>query len=1281
MLVLALGVSLFGFNPVRVSAQELTGSAVSDLDITKVAKKERTPDISSDEVSLAESDPNRMVRVIVELTADSIAETATKSNKRVADLGAGKIASLESSILEGQNKVKSLLGKKVKLQDRLSGEKAAGEQLTTTINGFSTYMRLGDLALAESTQGVAKVYLANEYYRPAMSTSVNMIHAPEAWSTYNMEGEGTIVAIIDSGVDPDHKDMRLDDTTVPALNESDVASSGLPGIYFTEKIPYGYNYYDLNTNIKDHADSQNHGMHVAGTVAANGEIKGVAPEAQLLAMKVFSDDILYATTFSDIYLRAMDDAVKLGADAVNMSLGSPAGFYVPDSIEDQAVNRARANGVTVAIAGGNEHNMMNGAGKTNQAKNPDNGVVGSPSVNEGALSVASVENSHILGNQILYTIDGAEASAILLPAPGSPLPWTVYTAPMELADAGFGFAEDFAGRDLTGKIALVERGKNTFLDMLARSVAAKAAGLLVFNSAAGGEGTISMVGGETAAIPYMFTVRSAGLAMKAALAEGKTLTVSFPETKILFGNPAGGYLSSFSSWGTPPDLTMKPEISAPGGMIYSTQNDNGYSVMSGTSMATPHVAGASALAAQRLDDDPLFSGITLEEKSGLVKTLLMNTAVPYKDSRGLYYDTRQQGAGLINVARALESPVVVTDTATGEPKVELFDFNTAYFDVGLTLKNYSNTDRIFKTDSILLTDDYVSDGKGHFTAAERTQAVSHTTSGPRQVIVPANGSIAVKFRINFAQYLGNNPTNSLTQNQYLGGFIRFLALDAAGSDLTVPVLGFYGDWDAPKVLDESRWNLQDNQASNDPEFPYTTLVHSSDSELFFADTRSDLWINPESKQSLKSVYGTDSVALLGTLLRNAGKITYRVKDGGGKTLRTVGMTGYASKINRLAQGRAPYRYFSESRWDGKVAGRTFAEGEKVFYEIEVQRTADSAPQVYSFPVRFDNAGPVISNLNFDPVKQTLSLDLADAGSGLDSVEIYSEDFTEYVSAAYAGSKTLTLDVSSLRKETAATVYIIGYDAILNYSVIAVTLPGTGVKTESTVPDPATTPVSTTPAIDPGTTIPERLDDAYGKPQIVLYSPDLLYAYKNPVSFKGVVYGWENISRATASVNGKEIDLNLTRHDKSSALDPEGNELFFGTTWTFDETLKLPDGYFELPLRIYNGDETAEVKTFNIVRRFWVDNTPPVIEASYKLNKGRTATIELKATDNLFYLEIYQGDSLLSSDSWEDRGFGTSNISITHTIPVTLQKGTNSYTFSAYDSAGNLTVYSLEIPGR
>lgn len=165
----------------------------------------------------------------------------------------------------------------------------------------------------------------------------------------NNTQKGMVVGIIDSGIDPDHKDFLISDHSEVKLTEDIVHEvideHELPGQYFNEKVPYGWNYMDETPVILDgNPDTNYHGMHVAGTVGANGDeeadgIKGIAPEAQLLALRVFGEDT--ASTYGDIYIKAIDDSIKLGVDVLNMSLGSPSGFVNEDSPEQQAVKRDR----------------------------------------------------------------------------------------------------------------------------------------------------------------------------------------------------------------------------------------------------------------------------------------------------------------------------------------------------------------------------------------------------------------------------------------------------------------------------------------------------------------------------------------------------------------------------------------------------------------------------------------------------------------------------------------------------------------------------------------------------------------------------------------------------------------------------------------------------------------------------------------------------------------------------------------------------------------------------
>ena len=251
---------------------------------------------------------------------------------------------------------------------------------------------------------------------------------------------------------------------------------------------------DGNEEILDLGpDASMHGMHVAGTVGANGDeetggIKGVAPEAQLLALKVFGNDPWFPSTFGDIYVKAIDDSIKLGVDVINMSLGSTSGFVNANDPEQQAVKRATENGVLVSISAGNSD--MYGSGYFYPyAENQDYGLTGSPSVSYQSLSVASVENSKITAFSFSYQFDGEEEGRALYLLANDADPTKLEPNTFEIVYAGLGKPEDFEGKDFEGKFALVSRGEIAFTEKGLNAQAAGAAGVIVANNA---PGTINM---------------------------------------------------------------------------------------------------------------------------------------------------------------------------------------------------------------------------------------------------------------------------------------------------------------------------------------------------------------------------------------------------------------------------------------------------------------------------------------------------------------------------------------------------------------------------------------------------------------------------------------------------------------------------------------------------------------------------------------------------------------------------------------------------------------------
>lgn len=241
-------------------------------------------------------------------------------------------------------------------------EDQIGEEVRHTygnlINGFSIDVKRKDVEKIEDIDGVKKVSEAKVYY-PDMSKAKEFIQSASVWQDYGYKGEGLVVSIIDTGIDYTHKDMKLTNNSKVKISKDDVNQEF--GKYYTEKVPYGYNFADDDDKVIDTSGSM-HGMHVAGIVGANASedevknnqgIQGVAPEAQLLAMKVFSNNSEIKGAYSDDIIAAIEKSVELKADVINMSLGSSAGYRDDKDPEQVAIKNATDAGVICVVSAGN----------------------------------------------------------------------------------------------------------------------------------------------------------------------------------------------------------------------------------------------------------------------------------------------------------------------------------------------------------------------------------------------------------------------------------------------------------------------------------------------------------------------------------------------------------------------------------------------------------------------------------------------------------------------------------------------------------------------------------------------------------------------------------------------------------------------------------------------------------------------------------------------------------------------------------------------------------------
>ncbi|MDX8363793.1 S8 family serine peptidase [Cytobacillus sp. IB215665] len=987
-----------------------------------------TTNNSSDETAY---EPNEKVRVIVELDSEPGITYANKARVKFGDLSDSKQQELKDKALKEQAFVKSDIASKAIEIDY-------EESFTTILNGFSGKVDYQSIETIQSLSNVKKVYIANSYVRPDINVSQQqpnmvyskgMVSAPETWADYGYRGEGMVVAVIDSGHDVNHKDMVLSDDTVPALTQTSVEQliqqNGLPGKYLTAKVPYGYNYADSNDHLLDLApEGVHHGMHVSGTVGANGNeenggIKGIAPEAQILAMKVFGNDPVLPTTYSDIIVKAIDDSIALGADVINMSLGDASQFVRDDDPERAAISRAVDSGVLVAVSAGNSGQFGWGSGLNPFSSNPDIGVVGSPGLFPQTLQVASIQNDYIDLDAIQYAA-GEETGAISFMSASSVHPNDLTTKTYDVVYAGLGrlpgdsdvdpAADDFAGLDLTGKIALIQRGETWFITKALNAQAAGAAGVIIFNHS---PGYVSMTSDPEVMIPQLFILQEHGEILKGLLDEGQDVSLTFTGETLTSVNPQAGELAESSSWGVTPNLDFKPEITAPGVSILSTLQNDGYGLMTGTSMASPHVAGGAALVLQHVTGMYDVAG---QDRVQLAKILLMNTANIIAD-KGVYnsaygtgnaYSPRRQGAGLMNLHAAMSTPVVVTEVNSGEAKVALKEIGEK---TTFTLKaeNMSDLDATYRLDGSVLTDlvgeginllesqgiykngtiDEV--GVGQFPI---TYSSSHITTveGEQLLTVPASSSVTFDVTIdlnNTVDWFSNLPLNEVFANgHFVEGFVKLVDVTDMNPELSIPYVGFHGEWADAPVLDElggsglsyygeAGFISGNSELAGLESFEYEFLGYNPHDGFVHTDKIS---ISPNGD-------GVNDVAVpYLTFLRNAKEVQFSILNSDKETVRKLTTEKNIKKNYFDNSGETLAHLFEDAAWDGTVNNELVTDG-LYYYEIKTKiDDPDADWQIVEVPVFVDTTKPSVIVIH-DDEKDTLSLKSIEYGSGISHYDI------------------------------------------------------------------------------------------------------------------------------------------------------------------------------------------------------------------------------------------------------------------------------------------------------
>ncbi len=555
----------------------------------------------------------------------------------------------------------------------MSGGIEPGFVYDEVFNGFSVEADAADYEDILSLPGVKNVYVFDPVPAPELfiedATDMSGVTYVQDENNTGYDGEGEIIAVIDNEFNVNHEFFGVEPSN-PALTAehlSELVTGGslqataADSAYKSAKIPYAYDYVYGDYDV---SGAGNHGTCVAGIAAGNNSSQssteplcGVAPQAQLLLMKIAtSSDMLQF----DAALKAIDDAVTLGATAINMSFGITYASKDVETVFNQALAQARELGIAVCTAAGNS-----ARGYTTAA-------------------TAKTSKMTVLPQQIDYGSAGVPA-------------------------------------------------------------------------------TVSEV----------FTIAAADK----------------------LASPA-----DYSSWGVGESLELLPEITAVGSSIKSSVKSGGYALGSGTSMASPFMAGVLALMSQHLDGLAAEDGLSFDdsEKVDLMESLLMSTATVMSYS-GVPYSPRRQGAGVVNVKNAVETKAYLKGEG-GTTKINLGDKLSNVIDLSFTIVN-EGTETAVYTPSIAVSTDKAENGK---LSEYPVEIPVISTTLPDSVIVREGTSMDITFTVTLDEDFCENNLKTFTNGFYTDGFIFLEGEDVPS--LNIPFMGFYGAWTEQSVFDTSLYD-------------------------------------------------------------------------------------------------------------------------------------------------------------------------------------------------------------------------------------------------------------------------------------------------------------------------------------------------------------------------------------------------------------------------------------------------------------------------------------------
>lgn len=797
------------------------------------------------------------VWTIVSLPGDNMIErySASRTSRSVAEYVNGA----------GKDERDGMIKQQQTIQERIRKYDANAEfaySYTLAANGFAAKVKYGMLEQIRNIRGIESVSLSEQYANPEeqgvtlYSSEENSAYgaiAAEDTSGEERPGEGTFIAVLDTALDTTHSAFSGDciDLEAAKVEKQDIAGVlestdayywdyvynltstrdilSADDVYVNDKLVFTYDYANKDPfvyPISGFESMLDHGTHTSGITVGNDEetgFKGVAPYAQLAFMKVFYEDTDDWVVYSkDIYIAAaIEDCIMLGVDAINLSLGTARGFSVDNSSENyiyQYCYYANLVGINVQASVGNgftsAYKGVNGDYPL--ATNPDYGAVNSPASYASTLAIGSYDGKNVdqyyalvNGEKKVYYTDNADYTLISELGAGT-YQW-VYVS-------GDGTYADFEKANVKGKIAFVSINDNVDIaNQMVNAMRANAKAIVFIDPGYYSASAVSCKIGN--ALPYCSMPLLYGEQM-IALGSG---TIQLNENQVAYN-----LMSVFSAWGPTNSLTLKPEVVAIGGSVYSTlisaerygstaqyyTTDYGY--YSGTSMASPKATAYVARLKKQLKERyPEKSNVEIAK---LVNQIVMSTANTLSDVNGLTYSPRYQGAGAIDYTSALSTPAYLSVVGTDKTKIELGEDakKTGVYVLNFNVNNMDSQAHTYAISVETMTQALCGDGKTvslvSYILKNCTSKIAISGTGcslsGKNLTVAANGSASVAITLSLDATAKEYIDRNFAYGSYIEGFVS-LTGNRNEATLSVPFLAFYGDWEKSALMDSSEYDEEE----------------------------------------------------------------------------------------------------------------------------------------------------------------------------------------------------------------------------------------------------------------------------------------------------------------------------------------------------------------------------------------------------------------------------------------------------------------------------------------